>query len=260
MAPSRSLVTLTTDFGAGSGYSAALKGAVLSVNPAASVLDLSHQLPPQDLSAAALFLGDVIPHFPAGAIHVVVVDPGVGTERSLLCVVWRHQAVLAPDNGCWTSLEAIEPVQAVYRLTESRFWAKSISATFHGRDVLGPAAGHLSLGVPPDALGPVVNSWIRLPAPEPLIETDLAVGQIVHIDPFGNAITNLPAAAVSGLRRIEAGPHRVDRFVRTYGEAEPGTVVALIGSSGRLEIAVVNGSAAQRLGLQVGEPVRVRRN
>jgi S-adenosylmethionine hydrolase len=257
---SNSLVALTTDFGEGSSYSAALKGAVLSVNAAARILDLSHRLPPQDRLAAALFLDDVIPYFPAGTIHVVVVDPGVGTNRALLCVLWRDQALLVPDNGCWTTLEAREPVQAVYRLTESRYWSNSISATFHGRDILGPAAGHLSLGAPPDALGPIADTWMRMAVPEPRVEPDRVLGQILHVDSFGNAITNLTAAVIAGSPRCKVGAHRVDRFVRTYGDAEPGTVVALIGSSGRLEIAVVNGSAADRLSLRVGDPVQVTRS
>src|SRR5689334_23663128 len=148
------LVTLTTDFGGGSSYVAAMKGALLTVNPAARLVDLSHDLPPQDLVATAYFLADALPWFPTGTIHVVVVDPGVGTERHLLCVEWRGQHLLVPDNGCWTALIADNERPTVHRLAERRFWRPEVSATFHGRDILAPVAGHLSLGVAPADLGP----------------------------------------------------------------------------------------------------------
>lgn len=251
------LVTLTTDFGDGSSYVAAMKGALLAVNPTVRMLDLSHCIPPQDLIAAAHFLADALPHFPAGTIHVVVVDPGVGSSRELLCVLWRGQAILAPDNGCWTGLEHLEPglSPVVYRLTDRQYWSASVSATFHGRDILAPAAAHLSLGVAPAELGDRVESWIGLKLPQPAIEGETVQGEVTQVDAFGNLITNISAAVLGYRRCIRVGINSPVRWVRTYADAEPGTVVALIGSSGKLEIAVVCGSASQSLQTGVGAAV-----
>ena len=254
-----SLVTLTTDFGDGSSYVAAMKGALLAVNPDARVVDLCHRLPPQDLLAAGYFLSDTLSWFPPATIHVVVVDPGVGTDRALLCVEWNGQVILAPDNGCWTSVVRVDETPRVYRLAERRYWRSTVSATFHGRDILAPVAGHLSLGVRPAELGPTVAEWAGLPLPEPVVTADGLRGEVIFVDHFGNLVTNIRLESPS------AGPVRiagitVSHMVRTYGESEPGTLVALIGSSGRLEVAVVNGSAALRLGVGIGAGVEVDRN
>ncbi|HEY1377922.1 MAG TPA: SAM-dependent chlorinase/fluorinase [Gemmataceae bacterium] len=254
------VVTLTTDFGDGSSYVAAMKGALLAVNPAARLLDLTHRLPPQDLTAAAYFLADALPWFPPGTVHVVVVDPGVGTDRAALCVEWNGQVILVPDNGCWTALlRAGDPPPPVYRLENRRFWQPDVSATFHGRDIFAPAAGHLTLGVKPAELGPPVAEWVRLTLPQPEITAGGVRGVVVIVDSFGNLVTNIPAAAMPPGARVQIGGQPVPRRVRTYGDAEPGALVALIGSSGRLEVAVVNGSAAARLGFGTGTPVEVRR-
>jgi S-adenosyl-L-methionine hydrolase (adenosine-forming) len=253
------LVTLTTDFGAGSSYVAAMKGALLAVNPAARVLDLTHDLPPQDLVATAYFLADALPWFPRDTIHVIVVDPGVGTGRALLCVAWNGSYLVVPDNGCWTSLiDETGPPPLVHRLTERRFWRPEVSATFHGRDILAPVAGHLSRGTAPADLGPPATTWQRLSLPRPVASPEGVRGEVVVVDRFGNLVTNIPARAVPLESRVAVPGSEAVRFVRTYGDAEPGALVALIGSGGRLEVAVVNGSAAARLGLGVGAVVELR--
>jgi len=251
------LVTLTTDFGNGSSYVAAMKGALLAVNPSARLVDLTHDLPPQDLVATSYFLADTLPYFPAGTVHVVVVDPGVGTERSLLCVEWRAQCLLLPDNGCWTSLIDDGDQPLVHRLSESRYWRLDVSATFHGRDILAPVAGHLTRGVAPTALGPPVTSWQRLNLPRPTQTPTGVRGEVVVVDRFGTLISNLPASEIRSGARVTLPGGTALQLVRTYGDAEPGTLVALIGSSGRLEVAVVNGSAAARLGVGFGTPIDV---
>jgi S-adenosyl-L-methionine hydrolase (adenosine-forming) len=252
------LVTLTTDFGDGSCYVAALKGALLSVNPAARLIGLSHRLPPQDLVSAAYFLADALPWFPSGTVHVVVVDPGVGTGRAILCVEWRGQTILVPDNGCWTSLlRPDDPPPRVFRVADRRYWRPEVSATFHGRDIFAPVAGHLTLGVKPADLGPPATHWVRLELPQPVVSAEGVRGEVVVVDPFGNLVSNIPAAAVPADAVVTIAGQTVPRRVRTYGEAEPGAVVALIGSNGRLEVAVVQGSAAARLGVGVGAPVEV---
>jgi S-adenosyl-L-methionine hydrolase (adenosine-forming) len=250
-------ITLTTDFGDSSSYIAAMKGAILTVNPAARLLDLSHQLPKQDLVAAAYFLIDSVPWFPAGAIHVVVVDPGVGTDRALLCVEWSGQTILVPDNGCWTPLLASRDRPRVTRLENRQFWRPHVSATFHGRDILAPVAGHLSLGAPTIDLGPRVDEWVQLALPRPMV-TDAGVrGEIVVVDSFGNLMSNVGRELVPAGSRVRIGGLVISKLVKTYGEAEPGTLVALIASSGRLEVAVVNGSAAARLALARGAAIEV---
>jgi S-adenosylmethionine hydrolase len=252
------LVTLTTDFGDGSSYAAALKGAVLTVNPSARLHDLSHRLPPQDLIATAYFLGDVLPWFPAGTVHVVVVDPAVGTHRALLAVEWNGQVILAPDNGCWTSvLRPVAEPPRVFRLENPAYWRPEVSATFHGRDILGPVAGHLTLGVGADKLGPAVTEWVGLTLPQPNVLDNGVRGEVVVADSFGNLVSNIPALAVPEQCEVRIAGQRLGRRVRTYGDAEPGALVALIGSSGRLEVAVVQGSAAARLGIGVGATIEV---
>lgn len=254
------IITLTTDFGAAAPYAAALKGVILTLNPAARLVDLSHQVPPQDVRHAAFFLASAVPHFPRQALHVVVVDPGVGSDRALLYVEVGGHRLLAPDNGCWTMIEGGgEP--RVIRLAERRFWREPVSATFHGRDVLAPVAAHLSLGVSPEQLGPPVREWVRLKWHDPARGPEGLTGEVVFIDDYGNLITNIPAAALpEGTDRpghVTVAGRPVGRRVRSYAEALPGTPVALVSSGGLLEIAVPYGSAARLLGAAVGAPVVV---
>lgn len=210
--------------------------------------------------AAALFLEDVIHVFPFETIHVVVVDPGVGTGRALLCVKWADQLILAPDNGCWTAI-GLPGVSVIRRLTESRYWRRDVSATFHGRDILAPVAGHLSLGLDPAALGPTLNlereRYVTLDLPKPERAGDVIRGQVVRVDTFGNLISNVLLQRSVAQQSAAIAGRTVGRFVKTYGDAEPGSLVALTGSSGRLEFAVVNGSAAALLGVGVGATVEV---
>jgi S-adenosyl-L-methionine hydrolase (adenosine-forming) len=256
------LVTLTTDFGTGSTYVAAMKGALLAVNPAAHLVDLSHSVPPQDLLFCSFFLRSTLPFFPTGTLHVVVVDPGVGTDRAVLYVETGGQRLLAPDNGCWTALASLatDPPRVV-RLTQQRYWRPSISPTFHGRDIFAPVAGHLSRGLDPQELGPPVTSWKELSWPAPRLAKDVLEGEVLFVDDFGNLLTNIPAEALEPwhgrVQSVDVGGHEVRRQVRTYGEADPGAIVALISSAGMLEVAVAHGSAARTLGASVGTPVRV---
>jgi hypothetical protein len=256
------IVTLTTDFGDGSLYVAAMKGVVLAVNPLVRLLDLSHQIPPQDVHQAALFLAAAVPYFPATVIHVVVVDPGVGSDRHLLYVEVAGHRFLAPDNGCWTALpgDTSKP-PTVIRLTEPRYWRHPVSATFHGRDILAPVAGHLSLGLDARLLGSPAETWVCLETEEPRWEVDRIRGKVAFIDRFGNLITNIPGEVLSTQAawpvRIRVAEQEIPRQVRTYAEAEPGTLVALVSSSGWVEIAVTQGSAAQRLQARVGTEVTI---
>jgi S-adenosyl-L-methionine hydrolase (adenosine-forming) len=256
------LVTLTTDFGPRSPYVAAMKGALLAVNPAVQLIDLSHSLPPQDLQYCSWFLQSAVPYFPPGTLHVVVVDPGVGTGRDILLVELGGQRLLVPDNGCWTGLlRQASDRPRVFRVIERSLWHAQVSATFHGRDIFAPVAGHLSLGSPAERVGPEVKTWIDLQLPSACVKGDALDGEVVFIDDFGNLLSNVAGEEVrrSSIASITVGSHRVERLVRSYGEAPPGSVVALISSADTLEVAEVHGSAARRLGVTVGTPVRVLR-
>ncbi|NCY01830.1 MAG: hypothetical protein EBX36_02715 [Planctomycetia bacterium] len=254
------VVTLTTDFGPDSGYVAELKGRLLHARAALTLVDISHAVPAHDVSAAAWLVAQACPAFPAGTLHVVVVDPGVGTRRRL---VWaelggddRRQEVLCPDNGVLTAMLRRLPLRAAREIVVPA----GASATFHGRDVLAPAAVRLLEGDVPASLGEPVARLALLPwaAPE---ETAAGLrGAVAHVDAFGNLVTNLPAevlpriVAAGGLR---VGETLVGTVVRTYGDAPPGTVVALVGSQGLVEAAVVEGRADTRLHARRGTPVTV---
>jgi S-adenosylmethionine hydrolase len=251
------IITLTTDFGTASPYAASMKGVVLGLNPAARLVDLTHQIPPQDVRHAAFFLAAAVPCFPPEAIHVVVVDPGVGGARVLLYVEVGGRRLLAPDNGCWTLLEGAGSAHVI-RLAEPRFWRQPVSATFHGRDILAPVAGHLSLGVDPAQLGPRFDEWVRLTWHEPAASPEGLTGEVVFIDDYGNLITNIPGPAWAARPgRVTVGDRPVERRVRSYVEALPGMAVALVSSFGLLEVAVPFGSAARQLAAVVGTPVVV---
>ncbi|HLJ94015.1 MAG TPA: SAM-dependent chlorinase/fluorinase [Gemmataceae bacterium] len=255
------IITLTTDFGEESPYVAAMKGVILGINRSARILDLSHQIPPQNLAYAAYFLSGAVPHFPPDALHVIVVDPGVGTERALLYVEVAGHRLLVPDNGCWTELISLaNSAPLVLRLAEPRYWRHPVSATFHGRDILASVAGHLSVGADPRTLGPQVEAWVRCELPKPTLEPGRLAGEVLFVDHFGNLITNIPGeslAMVTGTPRIQVAGQEIWQRVRSYAEAEPGTAVALVSSNGMLEIAVTNGNAAQQMDAQVGSPVLV---
>jgi S-adenosylmethionine hydrolase len=253
------IVTLTTDFGARDPWVAAMKGVILSRCPGAAIVDSTHEIGPQDVREAALFLAQAVPWFPPGTIHLVVVDPGVGTERRPLAVRAGGQRLVAPDNGCLTLLlRRLELEEA--RVIEAE--GAVASATFHGRDIFAPAAARLACGTPLAALGPEAGDLLRIPWPEPRLETaaggTAATGEIVHVDRFGNLVTSIDRGALGAYEctEVEIGGRRSIPFRRTYGEAAPGELLALWNSAGLLEVAVREGSAAVRLGLGRGAGVR----
>ncbi len=253
------VVTLTTDFGEASPFASAMKGVILSINPAARIVDLSHAIPPQDVRHAAFFLAQTVPYFPPGVIHVVVVDPGVGTERRLLYVEADGHRLLAPDNGACHLLLERSRARRLIRLAEARFWRPHVSHTFHGRDILAPVAGHLSLGLDPLQLGPRVEEWVPLDWPQPKCEGDRIIGEVVFVDQFGNLMTNIGTDGLpaEGPAKVKVEGHPAERWVRAYGEAAPGQLVALVSSSGFVEVAVVQGNAARRLDVGRGAAVHV---
>ncbi|MCS7015590.1 MAG: SAM-dependent chlorinase/fluorinase, partial [Gemmatales bacterium] len=185
------IITLTTDFGEDSAYAAALKGSLLRVCPEAHLIDLSHSIPPQDILHAAFFLSEAVPWFPPATLHIIVVDPGVGTGRRLIYAEWQQQRLLAPDNGVCGLLWRRQAPQRILQLQNRQFFHTNVSHTFHGRDILAPVAGHLANGLDPLQLGPAVTDPVPLPFPQPSLEGGRLVGEIVFVDHFGNLLTNI---------------------------------------------------------------------
>ena len=257
------IVTLLTDFGTVDGYVAAMKGALLSVNPSATLVDITHHIPSQDITEAAFQLATVWPAFPPGTCHVIVVDPGVGSNRRALAVEAGGQYFIVPDNGLLTLLTAATPASRVVVLDRPQHFRVEVSTTFHGRDVFAPVAGHLSSGrVPFAQLGTAIdaNSIVRLP----WTPVEDAPGQIrapvVSVDRFGNCRTlitrrHLPAALDRLL--IRCGGVTVRGVRRTYSDVPQGKTLALFGSHGGLELAVRGGSAASAWDIARGDEVVV---
>jgi S-adenosylmethionine hydrolase len=270
------IVTLTTDFGTEDGYVGAMKGVLLSICPQARLVDITHAIPPQDVYRAAFTLYNAARFFPPQTVHLVVVDPGVGTPRRPLALRAGGMTYVGPDNGVFTPVLRERPVEMAVELQNPAYYRQgdTISPTFHGRDLFAPAAAHLAAGVPLAELGPQVTEWVTLPFPTPTLRSHhKLVGEVLYLDHFGNAITNLGVLAWKG-EQLEMTPipdpdhsyswpasgeiacrGHVVRLSRTYGDVEPGTPLALIGSNGFLEIAVRDGSAGASLGVRPGDVV-----
>ncbi|MBI4514083.1 MAG: SAM-dependent chlorinase/fluorinase [Gemmatimonadetes bacterium] len=262
------IVTLLTDFGTADGFVAAMKGVILSIAPQARVIDAVHDIAPGDVEAAAWVLDQYFFLYPEGTVHVAVVDPGVGTERRALAARLEGRYLVAPDNGIGTRVFRRAARLECVSIENPTFMRPEISRTFHGRDIFAPAAAHLASGVPLGELGPVLPDPVRLDLPEPRrIEGEdggpvRLEGHVVHVDRFGNLITDIPAAwleshswvvsleKAGGASSVQQVPLR-----RTYGEVARGELVAVIGSMGTLEVAVREGSAAAALA--VGRRARV---
>lgn len=256
------IITLTTDFGEGSAYVAQLKGVILGIAPQAAIVDLSHRIPPQDIRAGALFLGDALPSFPEGANHLAVIDPGVGTERAILIAKWRGGYIVGPDNGLFSLLFELAPPESLFHLRLPS--ERKVAPTFHGRDLMAPALAHLCMGDAPEAWGDAAVGWVKLALPQPTQISDGWRGEVIAIDPFGNLITNLSASLMLEPRSqflVRCHERVISGLKRTYGEAMPGEMLALVDSQNRIEVAVACGNAATELDAQIGDEVLLlRRN
>ena len=267
------IITLTTDFGLADAYVAAMKGVILGINPGAKLVDICHSVKPQNIPQAAFVLSTACQFFPKHTIHVVVVDPGVGTERRGIILRTLQADFVAPDNGVLSYIVRqflTNPVSAgrcqvklapeleAVAISNPEFWRSPVSPTFHGRDIFAPVAARLSLGSPLADFGESVTSLAVLPLPLPYkASADVLVGHILHIDNFGNLITSirsddLPEQPVT----IEVGSQLISGLSRTYAEGKG--LLALIGSSGYLEVALGGGSASAFLGVEVGGEVKIR--
>jgi S-adenosyl-L-methionine hydrolase (adenosine-forming) len=260
----RHIITLLTDFGYQDPYVAAMKGVILSLNPEAVLVDLTHNVPPQDIIAGAFLLSEATPYFPPGTIHLAVVDPEVGTPRRALAAWAREQFWVGPDNGLFHLVFHENPAQDLVSLENSEYFRGSVSRTFQGRDIFAPVAAHLSLGTPLHALGPPVTDPLALPWPEPSITPEAVRGEIVYVDGFGNLISNIRGSDLTAwlaekTHVIILGSLTVKGLVRTYGDVAAGEFLALVGSHGYLEIACAQGHAARRLGVGKGRSMSVIR-
>ncbi|MGE3244602.1 MAG: S-adenosyl-l-methionine hydroxide adenosyltransferase family protein, partial [Pirellulales bacterium] len=255
-----SIITLTTDFGEGSRYIAAMKGVILSINPAARLIDLSHSVPAQDVLRGAIALAEATPYFPAKTIHVAVVDPGVGTARRIVYARIGSQQFVAPDNGLLARLAAEAAPSKIICLDRREFWLPHVSNTFHGRDIMAPVAARLSLGLSPDELGSPLESLVPLAWPEAEKVANRITGEVVEVDSFGNLLTNITREMLAGvptdeLVTITCDEHATQGIFQTYSEQPPMTLIALVGSGGTLELAIVEENASAMLGVRAGAPV-----
>lgn len=249
MAPG--IVTLTTDFGVGGPYVASMKGVLLGLAPGAVLVDVSHSISPQNVLEGAFVLAGIVDAFPAGTVHLAVVDPGVGTTRRLIAVKAARQWFVLPDNGLITGVLQNHEPEGVWEIKNPKHARSEVSATFHGRDIMAPAAASLLRGVDPGELGPRTENFARLRNFEPTPADDGFIGEVIFKDPFGNLITNLKAGHLAGRPAdawvAEIGGRRIEGIARTYNEQPSGALIVLIGSGGWVEAAVVNGDAGRHL-------------
>jgi len=257
------IITLCTDFGMGDAEIGSLYGAIWSIAPQARVVDLTHGIERHNILQAALNLASYTPYFPAGSIHVVVVDPGVGTTRRPLAAHIGEQFYVGPDNGVITPLlqqakRVNAPVEIVH-LDQRRFWAENVNPIFHGRDVFAPVAAHLACGASLQEVGRPMADPILLNLPQAHPHGTGWRGEILHTDHFGNMGTNITASQISDLGRVEVFVNGVSigEMVRTFGERQPGELVAFLSGSGNVAIGEVNGSAVRRLNARIGWTVDV---
>ena len=272
-----SVITLTTDFGVDDAYVATMKGVILSINPGANIVDITHSIEPQNIRQAAFILDYSYRYFPKKTVHVAIVDPGVGSERRGVVLKTPSALFVAPDNGVLSyvinELSSNEDLTVQYSkdqdlvtlgngfeaiaITEPRFWRHPVSTTFHGRDIFAPVAAALSLDISPYELGEKITSLQIFPIPKPFVDYqgNLA-GNVLYIDHFGNLITNIKKSDLPGKDiLIEAAGHSIQGITNYYAEGEG--LMAIIGSSGYLEISLKNGNAADFLNIGIGDEIKV---
>jgi S-adenosyl-L-methionine hydrolase (adenosine-forming) len=260
------LITLLTDFGTADYFVGAMKGVILTINPQARIVDITHEIPPQDILSGAFTLSGVYQNFPEGTIHVAVVDPGVGSTRRAILVASNNQFFVGPDNGLFSFIYERETGARVFHVTNEDYFRQPFSATFHGRDVFAPIAAALSLGVAPEILGVEIKDYVRLAEIKPGLAGDGTIeAAIIHIDHFGNCITNLTRNDISE-EVIERGVtlrvngQEIKSFRRFFAEEAGNSgdaLFAIWGSAGFLEIAAFRASAAKMLSVGTGQKIKV---
>ena len=271
------LITITTDFGTRDGYVGTMKGVIAGIAPGVPCIDITQEIPPQDVRSAAYVLWTALPYFPPESIHVVVVDPGVGTARRPIAARTSWGTLVGPDNGVFSYVWEAAPPERIVELANPDYRTVAISSTFHGRDIFSPAGAHLARGVPLAEFGPEVTDPVRLPAPVLTVTDTTIAGEVIYIDHFGNVITSIgrlvwegallsldpafgdaPAGIINAARvRVLVAGRDLGPVRHTYGEVSPGEPLALVGSEGLLELAVNRGHGAQALNLKIGDYVEI---
>ena len=265
------IITLLTDFGLKDTYTAQMKGIILSISPKTKIVDITHQIPPQDILQAAYLLSTATKHFPKETIHIVVIDPGVGGARKAIVIQTKRSLLVGPDNGVLTLAAEEEGITTIVQITNKKYMLNKISKTFHGRDIFAPAAAFLSKGIPLSDLGPELNSQniTYLPIEKAKIIEEKIVGQIIHIDRFGNAVTNIPKEITEKFGITYGDKIRIKineklkegekiKFVSTFSQAKKGEIIALINSDDKLELSINQGSAEKILNLKVKLPLEIK--
>jgi len=260
---SNPIITLTTDYGTNDHLVGTLKGVILKINPDVTIVDITHEVAPYDVLDGALAIASAYRYFPARTIHVVIVDPGVGTERRPLLVSGETQYFVAPDNGVLSLVYEQETALLVRHATAEHYFLQPVSKTFHGRDIFAPVAGWLSKGWQSASMGEEISDYKRFALPKPKAADGVTQGTVLRMDHFGNLLTNfrpddMPDGALkSGTLKMQVNGKEVKRLVETFAQGEPGEPVALVGSSGFIEIAVNKGNAARVVGAGRGAAVVV---
>jgi len=260
---SRKIITLTSDFGMKDPYVAEMKAAVLGIYPEATLIDISHEIEKFNIQMGAYILSAATDYFPKGTIHVAVVDPGVGTRRRSILIQTKQDFLIGPDNGVLILAAERAGIEHVYEISNPCFMLPVISSTFHGRDIFAPVAAHLAKGVVALEVGPEVKEFVRPEFTRILRGKESIVGKVLHLDGFGNIITNITKAQISSLALcsqldIKLSGRKVRlKFCKTYGEAKPAELLALIGSHGYLEMAVNQSSAAEKFEVKLGDKIKV---
>jgi S-adenosyl-L-methionine hydrolase (adenosine-forming) len=256
----KKVVTLLTDFGTSDYFVAAMKGVILARNPEVTLIDITHEIEPQDVRAGAFTLSCCYHDFPSGTIHLAVIDPGVGSERRAILVESSHYFFVGPDNGLFSFVFDRDPHACARHVTKSGYFRPNRSTTFHGRDIFAPVAACLSLGVSPEKFGAPINDPIRLDTADVETTVDGTLqGSIVHIDHFGNCVTSLQweklKGRLNGQARLQIGKNEISDLVLNYAAGSPIAPFLIVGSAGFIEISVRDGSAAKMLGAAVGDRV-----
>lgn len=261
------LITLTTDFGLQDPFVGQMKGAILRRNLRARIVDLTHAIEPHNILAGAVTIRSSYHSFPKGTVHMIVIDPGVGSQRKIIALQADDHIFIAPDNGALTFLMRDRMIQAVHRINNRSLFPDEISATFHGRDIMAPVAAALADGMPLHEVGPkiTVEECVQLDIPPTQFDENGITGRVIHIDRFGNIRTTITAFTLAqyqpaNFAGIFIGAHAINAISTTYSDAEPGELLALIDSGGHLEIAVNRGNAANTTGCTIGDPVTVVMN
>jgi S-adenosylmethionine hydrolase len=257
------IMTLITDFGLQDGHVGAMKGVMHSIAPHNELVDISHHIRPQDIRGGAFVLLTAYPFWPPDTIHLIVIDPGVGTGRRAVAVQTDRGRFVGPDNGVLSYVLSREAVTVAVSLTNPAYWHHPVSPVFHGRDILGPAAAHMATGVPLAELGEAIapETLIRFPVPVPNRHLDGHItAHVQHIDRFGNCITDLPGDWLreSAYWRIDVKGQMIEKVGQTFGDVPEGEPLALVDSTGYMAVAVRNGNAAQTMGLEIGTPILLR--